>query len=257
MNGYLLRDDAPFGADTWAKIDDMVATVVRKNLTARKFTPMVGPLGWGVEVAPLVGFEETEGGHIASETETYLRLQQLEAGFRLRLKHLAMADQTPFSLDVGAAASAAVEIARQEDDLLLGGMIEAGKSAELGDWDTLNGPFTAIVKAEAELRSTGFDGPFALALSHALYARLASLMQHGRRELEMVQRLVEVGIFRSRAVPEDQALLVSPQAWNFDMVVGQDIATAFVGNEGLELGFRVIETVALRVKRPGSILVLS
>lgn len=255
MSGYLLREEAPLSEATWRQIDEMVATVVKKNLVARRFVPFVGPLGWGVEVVPLFGFGTQEEGYVASVTE-YIRLTQLEAGFKLRLKHLAMAEQTPFGLDLGAVASAATELARKEDALIIGGIIEKAEPAPLGDWGTINGPFTAVSDAIATLRSNGFDGPFALVMSHKLYARLASLMLHGQRELKMVEELVQAGIFRSTAMPDNQALVVSPQAWNLDMVVGQDIATAFTGNEGLDLTFCILETVALRFKRPGAALLL-
>lgn len=256
MSNYLLREDAPLSKETWQQIDEMVTSVVKKNLVARRFVPFLGPLGWGVEVVPLFGFGSQEESYAANVTE-YIRLTQLEVPFKLRLKHLAMADQTPFGLDLGAVASAASELARKEDALIIGGIIAKAEPAPLGDWGTINGPFTAIADAVATLRSNGFDGPFALVLNHKLYAKLASLMLHGQRELKMVETLVEAGIFRTTAIPDNQALVVSPQAWNMDMVVGQDIATAFMGNEGLDLGFCILETVALRFKRPGAALLLS
>ncbi|NLX35458.1 MAG: bacteriocin family protein, partial [Chloroflexi bacterium] len=102
----------------------------------------------------------------------------------------------------------------------------------------------------------GVDGPFALVLSPAMFARLASLMSHGRRELDMVSKLVEAGLFQSRSMPDDQVLLLSPQPWNMDLVVGQDIVTSYLGNEGLDHRFRVFETLVLRVKRPEAACVL-
>jgi len=35
--------------------------------------------------------------------------------------------------------------------------------------------------------------------------------------------------------------------------VAQDLITAYMGNEGLDHLFRVMETLVLRVKRPGAI----
>lgn len=256
MSGYLLRDDAPLSEAIWKQIDEMVATVVTKNLVGRRIVPLVGPLGWGVEVVPLSGFAGADEGYVAG-TVAYLELEQLEAEFRLRLKHLAMADQTPYGLDLGAAATAAAVLARKEDEKIIGGLVAKAAKGVLGDWGSPNGPFSAVADAIAALRGGGFDGPFALVLNHKLYARLASLMMHGQRELRLVEQLVEAGIFQTPVLGDDQALVLSPQSWNMDMVVGQDIATAFVGNEGLDLGFCILETVALRVKRPGAALLLS
>ena len=50
--------------------------------------------------------------------------------------------------------------------------------------------------------------------------------------------------------------MVSPQAWNVDLVVGQDVVTAYLGNEGLDHRFRIFETLAVRIKRPGASCIL-
>jgi uncharacterized linocin/CFP29 family protein len=98
--------------------------------------------------------------------------------------------------------------------------------------------------------------PYTLVLGPALFAKLASLMHTGRREIETVRELVAGGILQWADMPADQALVVSAASWNVDMVVGQDIATAWLGNDGLDQLFRIFETVALRVKRPGAACVL-
>ena len=256
MSDYLMRDAAPFDEKVWAKIDEMVVTVVKKTLVGRRFTELVGPLGWGVEIAPAFGFDSEEGAAVAGEAD-YLRLKGVQQEFLLKAKHLAMADQTPFALDLGAVAIAATDLAKQEDELVIGGLLSnAGSEGQLGDWDTLGGPFKAIATATADLRSSGFAGPYAVVLSPGMYARLASLIQHGRRELDMVEKLAGAGIFQSTIMPDDQVMVVSSQAWNFDLVVGQDVVTAYVGNEGLDHRFRVFETLALRIKRAGAICLL-
>lgn len=258
MSDYLLRDAAPFGPEAWAKIDEMVVTVVTKNLTGRRFLALVGPLGWGVEQAPLFSFEEADGAAVASDTVGYATLQELSAEFLLKAKHLSMAGASPFGLDLGAVAIAATKLAQAEEQAVLGGLIKAaGARAPLGNWDEIGGPFQAIASAQAAMRANGYDGPFALVLSPAMYARLVSLMSQGRREIELVKKLVEEGIFQSTALADNQALLLSPQPWNMDLVVGQDVVTAYLGNEGLDHRFRVFETLALRVKRAGGICVLS
>lgn len=258
MSDYLMREDAPITEAVWAAIDDMVVSVVKKVLVGRRVIDLVGPLGWGVEVAPLFAFTEQDGAVIATPTTEYIPLEENVQEFMLRAKQLVTSQQTPYGLDLGAAATAATRLAKAEDRIVIGGLAgKAGCSAALGDWDTLGGPFRAVADAIAQLRDTGFDGPFAAIMSPATYARLASLFMHGRRELELVRSVLEAGIFQSTdpAVAE-QVLVLSPQSWNVDLVVGQDVTTAWLGNEGLDQRFRIFETLALRVKRPGAICVL-
>ncbi len=258
MSELLMRDAAPFGDEVWAAIDGMVVHVLKRTLVGRKVLEMVGPLGWGVDRAPVFGFE-TEGPAKAKIAD-YLELAELQAEFWLMAKHLAMAGQTPFRLDLGAVAIAATSLAHQEDDLILSSLMEkAALSGDLGNWGEPNGPFTAIANAIAQFPSEGVDGPYALVLSPMMYAHLVSLMHEGsgRRELDMVKSLLGEGIHTSTRMPDDKALLLSPQAWNMDLVVGQDAVTACMGNEGIDHLFRLFETVALRVKRPAAICVLS
>ena len=258
MSDYLMRDGAPLDGEGWKKVDQMVADVAKKNLTARRFVPLVGPLGWGVDKAPVFGFEQTDGSHVASDTPVLADLGEIKETFMLRAKHLAMANASPFGLDLGAVAIAATSVSKAEDQAVFEGLLgsDGALSAELGDWDTLGGPFKAVAAAIASLRAAGFDGPYATVMDPAMYARLAALMQHGRREIDLVGKSTTAGLFHSTAMPNDKVLVTSPQAWNYDLVVGQDIATAYLGNEGLDHLFQVFETVALRVKRPQAICVL-
>lgn len=255
MTDYLMRENAPLDEDIWAKIDDMVVTVARRTLVARRFIEMVGPLGWGVEVAPRFGFAY-EQPYVAEQPE-YIPLVQLSQAFKLRGKHLAIADQTPFALDLGAAAIAAMELAQAEDELVLGSLLKNPQcTSALGNWDTFGGPFGAISAAIGKLRASHFDAPFVLVMSPVRYAQLAGLMQQGQFELAMVQSIANGGIYQWPNMTDEKVMLISNAPWNLDLVVGQDFATAYEGNDGLDHLFRVFETVALRVKLPGAICIL-
>ena len=258
MADYLMRADAPIGEDLWAKIDEMVMKVAGKVLVGRRLLDLVGPLGWGVEQAPLFGFGEAAGleGAAAAKSAQYVPLTELQEEFVLLGKQLVMAQQTPFGVDLGAVAIAATRLAKAEDKAILGGLMSKASEMPLGDWGTMGAPFAAVADAVAQLRMEGFDPPYTLVLGPALFARLASLRDTGRREMEAVRELVSGGILQWADMQENQALLVSPEAWNVDMVVGQDMATAWLGNDALDQQFRIFETVALRVKRSGCACVL-
>lgn len=257
MTDYLMREDAPLDQDGWANVDGMVVDVIKKNLVGRRFMTLVGPLGWGVEQAPLFGFEEEAGAYVASGSTRYLPLTEIREEFLLRAKHLAMVEQTRYDLDLGAVAMAATKLANREDEIVIGGLVEQAENvSELGVWDKVGKPFATISQAVATLRSDGFDGPYAAVMNPGMYARLAGLMRHGQRELEMVKRLLEGGLYQSTMLDDDLVMVVSPHEWNFDLVVGQDVSTAYLGNEGLDHRFRIFETLALRVKRPGAVHIL-
>lgn len=258
MSDYMMRDAAPFSAEEWAKIDAMVVNVLKSTLVGRRFVDMVGPLGWGVETAPLNGFEQTASGWAAKDA-VYIPLKEIFADAVIRAKQLAIASGTPFTLDLGAIAIAAIEVAHAEDKVVVLGLLDAGKknTVALGDWNVFGSAFKAVAAATARLLNTGFDAPYALVLNPTKFAQLAGSMEQGREELEMVEELVKGGIFQCPVMPDNKVMIVSPRGWNFDMVVGQDAATAYVGNTGMDQCLRLFETVALRVKLPGAICVLA
>jgi uncharacterized linocin/CFP29 family protein len=257
MSSYLMREMAPFDEATWARIDGMVVQVVKNILVGRKFIPLVGPLGWGVEVAPLFGFAVQDGAFAAKQTTDYLPLKELRQEFMFRAKQMAIAAQTPFGLDLGAVAIAATELAKAEDQLIIDNLFDqALVESPLGDWGQPGEPTKAIAAATAKLLQGGCDAPYVLLVSPAMYARLVGLMNYGTPEEEMVEGLVKGGIFQSTCMPNDKVLVVSPAAWNMDLVVGQDVVTSYLGNAELDQRLRIFETVLLRIKRHESICVL-
>ena len=77
----------------------------------------------------------------------------------------------------------------------------------------------------------------------------------GLLEIEQIKKVVK-DVLQTPIIPEGQALLVSAGPQNFDLVIAQDISVAYVESTNMNHLFRVLEMVALRIKRPGSILVI-
>ncbi|MHB9033757.1 MAG: family 1 encapsulin nanocompartment shell protein [Anaerolineae bacterium] len=257
-NSLLFRDAAPFSQDLWSKIDAMVVNILKSMLVGRKVIDMVGPLGWGVDTTPLFGFTKVGEASMAKDP-VYLPLKEISADAVIRAKHIAISTDTQFEIDLGAVALAAIKLAKAEDSITVLGLLEAASknTIALGDWNVFGSAFKGVASATAKLLNAGFDPPYALVLNPVKYAELAGSMEQGREELEMVEELVEGGIFQSVVMPKDKVMVLSPKDWNFDMVVGQDAVTAYTGNVGMDHSIRIFETVALRVKLPGAICVLA
>jgi uncharacterized linocin/CFP29 family protein len=94
-------------------------------------------------------------------------------------------------------------------------------------------------------------------LSPALYVqtqrRLAGM---GRLVSDLIGDVAKGGLYRTPLLEDGQGLVLSLGSHNFDLVIGQDLTVAYQGNEGLDHSFRVLETLALRIKRPGAICTL-
>ncbi len=127
-------------------------------------------------------------------------------------------------------------------------------TAPLGEWETTPGAaLEAVLTAWNKLTSTGFTGDFALVLSNHLFAKLHRVNGGtGVLEIAQIRELVKT-VVPTPALKPNQALLVATGPENLDIAIGQDIITAYLGPDGMDHAFRVFESLALRVKRPGAI----
>jgi len=72
-------------------------------------------------------------------------------------------------------------------------------------------------------------------------------------ELEQVEKLARRGVYPTALLPDPGALLTDSGAQNLDLAVGLDFSTAYVESSNLNHRFRVLESLVLRIRRPGAI----
>jgi uncharacterized linocin/CFP29 family protein len=248
MSEYLMRDDAPLKDSEWEQLDEVVVSTARQFLVGRRFLDLKGPFGAGLEVVPAGSGEERR----------HVPLQVFETSFMLKWREIEANRKMGMPLELGGAAQAAMACARMEDELVFGTLLDAaGEKVALGDWSQPEQPLADVVSATEKLFADGFFGPYALVLSPALYTQTQRVSRGmGRIVGKLIGDVTEGGIFRTPLLKESQGLVLSLGAYNFDLVVGQDLITAYQGNEGLDHSFRVLETIALRIKRAGAICAL-
>lgn len=245
MSGYLMRDAAPLSQNEWQAIDSLVVKIAREFLVGRRFLDLVGPFGAGMETVP-VG---------VGEARRHIPLFLIEQSFTLHWRDVEASRKLGVPVELGAAAQAAMACARMEDELVLGGLWDAAeKGVSVADWGKAGGPLQSVVAATELLFEDGFFGPYALVMSPDLYTQTQRVSPGmGRMVSKLIADVAEGGMFRSQLLGEAQGMVLALGAFNFDLVVGQDMVTAYEGNEGLDHSFRILETIALRIKRAGAI----
>jgi uncharacterized linocin/CFP29 family protein len=265
MADYLMRDDAPFSAEQWAAIDDLVVRVARQLLVGRRFIEITGPLGIGVPTVPLLTIGE--GDPIEATEQKHLGFLLLHQDFRLGWRDIETSHKLGLPMELGPAAAASAAVARLEDELVFRGHAEHGyegllnaqgrNTVDLADWGEPGSAFENIVAATEALVGDGFYGPFAVILSPARYAQTQRIARGmGRLESKLIKGVAEGGFFRTPALAADQGLVVALGAHNLDLVVAQDLVTAYLGPENMDHTFRLLESLVLRIKRPGAICTL-
>jgi uncharacterized linocin/CFP29 family protein len=242
-----MRGDAPLTDKEWEQLDKVVVETARQFLVGRRFIELTGPLGSGAEVVPMG----------TGKGRTMVSLEPIEQDFTLFWQDIAANRKNGMSLDLGAAAQASMACAQAEDNMIFDALFEAGgPKVDLGNWDEQGTAFANVNAAIQALVEKGLFGPYAVIVSPALYAKTQRYGKGMRLESKLIADVAKGGLLQSPVLDAEQGLVVSLGAFNFDLVVGQDLTTAYMGNEALDHLFRVIETLALRIKRPESICTL-
>ena len=278
MSDYLMRSQGPLTDQEWQTLDRVVVQVARRNLVARRFLTIFGPVGAGVQsfaadtfradrLAHASLFAAEEEDLIAVQARTFVPLPILYHDFRLHWRDLETARRFGAPLETTGAAIAAASVADLEDRVILNGYGELQQqgflSAEgrqrlpLGDWGSPGGAFATAVNASRALSEAGFRGSYTLVAPPQLFAQLNRVFDNTAvLEIDQIRRLLTGEVYKSPTLPEGVAVVVAAGQENMDLLIAQDVATAFLEPEAMEHYLRVLEILALRIKRPGAICTL-
>lgn len=271
---YLMREGAPLSDGQWALIDKAVVAEAMKVLVGRRFLSLSGPVGAQVQNVPLDMMGEIPAAKtdfwgngvtdsIAVANRKFVELETVYSDFMISWRDI----ENEQGAGVQAAMDAAVTCARCEDDLIFYGDKDKGLAGictapgvnrvDISDWNSGENPVLDVAKGLQLLVNAGHSGERALIVSTDLYAKLHRIQPGtGVMEVERVKGMVDGKIFPCSRLQPNMAVLVYCAPHNMDLVIGQDMITAYIGNEKLDHAFRVMETMVLRIKRPSAISVI-
>lgn len=277
MDELLARGEAPLSNSEWEAIDNVVVQAAKRQLVARRFIEVFGPLGVGIQNINFDAFGGLDSANVdllgREDTEPVAAIQRIRQtipviykDFILYWRDLESARRLNIPLDVAPAAAAATFVAQMEDDLIFNGNPELGfpglltidgrNNVDAHNWDEAGAAFGDVVAAIQKLVDNGFFGPYAVAVSPKRYAQMHRVYANtGVLEMNHIRDIATAGVFQSPAIA-DYGVVVSTGVQNLDLAVAQDFVTAYLGPENLNHPFRVLESLVLRIKRPGAICTL-
>jgi len=272
---YLDRAGAPLTAEEWARIDAAVVAAARRTLVGRRVIELVGPLGAGVYTLPYAVYcgQSPAGVDMIGDEEnlivqpgrrTVVELPMLYKDFKLMWRDIEADRRLWLPLDVSAAMVAADHVAVQEDNLIFNGNAELGhqglftaedrQTVSIGNWSEPGAALADVVKAIENLGKAGFYGPYAMVTSPSLYSKMIRVYGNtGVLEIDQIKSLITQGVYYSNVISGDKAVVMATGAQNVAIAVGQDMITAYLGAGNMNHLFRVLETVALLIRRPKAI----
>lgn len=268
MADFLAREEAPLDSKDWENIDNVVVESARKRLVGRKFITIKGPLGPGTQVVHVLKIGGFDTDRIEIKERVNLVVPIIHKDFKLSWRDIEYSKQYGFPLELGPAAVSAAYCAIKEDELIFYGSEDYGYKGLLNssnstsvqglDWKINGNGFQNVISAISALSSSGFYGPYAMVVSPSLYAMMHRVYDGtGSLEIAMIRELVTDGIFQTPVIKGMEAAVLATGAENFDLVIAQDLITAYMGPEFMDHLFRVFESILLRIKRPESICVFA
>ena len=268
---YLPREQAPIGEPLWSLIDRTVIGAAASQLAGRRLLEITAPLGLGVraigKLEQPVEAEAAFHGVTATMTSAQtLPLPMLRSQFSLSIRDVAAAEETGNPIDLARAALAAIATARLEDaliffgnaDLGVDGLITAPGAAKvtLGDWSQLGQPIADIIAVATTLSAAGFPGPWAAALSPALYEALYRVYENSNlTQLEHARQIITGGIVKAPALSSGGVVVAVGRQFAH-LLLGQDMTAEFVGPSGPDYEFVIVESLTPRISVPEAICVL-
>jgi uncharacterized linocin/CFP29 family protein len=267
---YLARESALISAGLWSQIDAAVVASARNVMVGRKFLHIFGPLGIGADhiaVDAACGISEVaEDGFMTVQGRTQVAIPTLFADFTLFAKDLETSEKSGFPADLSKVISAAEECALKEDKFIFFGNPKFGYEGLLTaagvnqiskkDWAKGENAYSDLVSGLGTLAEKGIYGEYSLVVSPDLYMQLQRIQPGtGLLEIDRIGKLFNSRVFKTPVFGKGKAVLVCADPRNMDLVVGQDMMTAFLEQKDLNHCFRVLETVLLRVKRAEAIVV--
>lgn len=267
---YLSRENSNLPDELWNQIDQTVINTARSVLVSRRFLHIFGPLGIGTESIQVDDAdtldEVPEEGFITTKGRKYVEIPTIYDDFTVLAKDLENSRKFGYPVDLSKASFSAESCSRKEDRFIFFGnqangyeglMTAAGTNKiKRSDWTSGENAFSDLVKGLEIFSEKGIYGTYALALSPDLYMQLQRIQPGtGLLEIDRINKLLNGNVFSATVLGTGKAVLVCPEARNMDLVIGQDLSTAYLEQKDLNHSFRILETVLLRIKRRQAITV--
>lgn len=267
---YLSRETAPLSEELWSQIDNAVVKTARSMLVGRRFMHIYGPLGISTDSIELDNgecvHEESKEGFITTAGRKYVQIPMIYEDFTILSRDLEKAEKLGRPVDLYMAMSAAEKCSLREDKFIFFGnkdldydgifTVAGANKITKKDWGVGENSFSDIAEAINLMVKENIYGPYTLIMSPDLYLKLQRLQPNtGLLEIDRISKLVTGGVYQSPVLDKEMAALICADERNMDLVIGQDMATAYLEQSGLNHNFRVLETILPRIKRSKAIVI--
>ncbi|MFQ6064127.1 MAG: family 1 encapsulin nanocompartment shell protein [Candidatus Bathyarchaeia archaeon] len=283
------REQAPLVEEEWKQLDEAVVKAARRVLVGRKVLPVYNLADVGVmevqwdeltELSPatISMYGETPIEDVIKYTRKSLVVPIIHKDFRIHWRDLIASRRKRVPLDTANAESAALVVARLEDELILTGEYTGSPklgieglatatgrntTASLGAWATSPNAVNTVKNAMEELTVDNFYGPYDLILQPSAFLDAHTFIGNTAvMQIDKIRELIGGNIYVTPALKAadggtDNAILMETGAENADLCVAQDLKTFYLQLQDMNHFFKCYEAVVPRIKRPTAICEIS
>ena len=258
---YLGREDAPVSAEIWKLLDTTMIEAAKSQLSGRRLISIDGPFGFGLKVIPLSDCEVADG----ISGSPFVPVNLVSTTFFLGKRDLAAVERDRLVLDADPVACAAMACATKEDEIIFNGILdtsgllaaEGSASLALAKWDKVGVAADQVISAVTKLDDAGFHGSYCMALAPAQYNLLLRRYPQGDgTELDHIRTILGGDVVKAPVLKKGGVLLASGRQY-CSIVIGQDMSIGYNGPAGDALEFSISESLALLIRAPEAICVLT
>ncbi len=260
----LKRQLAPISDNAWSEIDDEARRVLAPTLSGRKLVDVSGPLGLdaaGVNLGRL-DVPGKQSDDVRFGVRRVLPLVELRVRFELDIWELDNIDRGAKDPDLDDLRRAATDVAKFEETAVYDGFADASiqglmESSEHDPVAVSKEPASlmdAVVKAMTQLRRSGVEGPYTLALGEELQQGLDAGTEHGyplrRRLLHVIEGPIVFAPFLKGG------LMVSGRGGDAELVLGEDLSIGYHNHDDKKVRLFFTESFTFRVLAPEAVVPL-
>lgn len=224
--------------------------LLRRHLPVTKLGP-----GIDYVAAPVVAYS---GSAVGVEAEAVIPLREISIEFLIPQRLLNRAGRLGEPAYEAVVAQAARRLVASEERIILDALLstEGALEANMGGWERPGEAVDDVARAIARMETEGITGPYVLIVSPQRYAKLLAVHEKtGVMELARLEKLAKV--VRHPLIGQDKAILVPVDKTVLDVVIGVDTKVDHIGLEAGAERYRAWETLALRVRYPRGVTILT
>lgn len=249
---------APITERAWQEIEKEAKSVLKSNLSARKFVKVTGPKGFDFTAIGLgrlkVPETQPENG-VKYGIHQVQPLVEIRVPFELNIWEMDNIERGAKDIDLSHVADAAKKAAYFEDQAIfygfepgnITGLEKSGKYEQIDLKLETTGMFEGISKAIVTLKNEAVEGPYFMVAGNKVWQEMNKCL-NGYPLRKLVEKLIEGPVIYSNVI--DNAYLLPSASDALELTIGQDFSIGYEVHTSKTVRLFLTESFTFRVLDP-------